>query len=852
MTPDPHNLTFQLAADYINGTSQSVFLTGRAGTGKTTFLKHIKQHTPKQHMVMAPTGVAAINAGGTTLHSFFQLPFSPFLPVTDHNNLAQASSHGEPDAHDAYSIVRRVRFNRDKRELLQSLELVIIDEISMVRADVIDAIDTLLRYFRHRPSQPFGGVQMLFIGDMYQLPPVVPNEDWNILRHYYASPFFFDSQVLKQDEPIYIELDKIYRQTDQHFIDALNQVRNNALDHDGFERLHGRYQPQFVPPAADNYVTLCSHNAGADAINDQALQQLTTPATTYTADIRGEFSERSYPADPVLTLKVSAQVMFIKNDLEKPRRFFNGKIGVVKHLTDEEIVVRCPNDEGEIRLGREAWTNVQYTLNRQEHRIEEKELGSFKQFPLRLAWAITIHKSQGLTFEKAIIDAGKAFAPGQVYVALSRCTNLEGMVLRSAIPASAVFTDPRIVAFGQRSKPAHALVGRLQAARFHYQLALVKQCFDGQALLVAARQLPAIVVLHAAGFNAEALPWAQQFAQQCADLATTAQKFAEQIEQLASPPLLPEKNAPLQERIKKAAVWFAPQLQSAIESIKQQPGVTDSKDKAQTYEEGLAAAYKAANQWLQLASACQVGFNAENLLKARSKVQIADVVGLAYAGSNKRRKEAAHDHPHPELLRQLRQLRDSIASDLGMPIYLVAGTQTIDQMARFLPQNLMELRKLSGFGDVKVAKFGNQFLDLILDYCQQGGHEGQMQLYPPKAEKQRAESTKPPKGSSKADSLQRFLEGETLGEIAAARNLAPSTIEGHLATFVSSGELPLEALVDPDTQARIEAVLLQDGAMELGVLRSKLPDVSYPKLKLISERFQQNEAGELKGAPKNP
>ncbi|TAD88283.1 MAG: ATP-dependent DNA helicase UvrD2, partial [Bacteroidetes bacterium] len=573
-------------------------------------------------MVLAPTGVAAINAGGTTIHSFFQLPFSPFIPVADHGSLPPPDAAETPaDTHNAYSLIRRVRFNKDKRELLQSLELLIIDEISMVRADVLDAIDTLLRYFRYKPQLPFGGVQMLFIGDMFQLPPVVPNTDWEILHHYYASPFFFDSHAIKQDEPRNIELTKIYRQTDQQFIDALNQVRNNQMDEAGYNLLHSRYKPDFLPQKNQGYVTLCSHNAAADAINEDALAKLRGAAHTYNAEITGEFSEKSFPAEPRLQLKEGAQVMFIKNDLEKPRRFFNGKIGTITELTPDAVTVSCEGETASITIGQEEWTNVQYTLNRQQQRIEEKELGSFKQMPLRLAWAITIHKSQGLTFEKAVIDAGKAFAPGQVYVALSRCTSLQGLVLRTAIPASAIFTDPRIVAFGERTHASPQLEHQLLPAQITYQMELLALCFDGSSLIKAAQKLPAIISTYAAGFNAEALPWTEQMLEQCQVLADTGIKFTQQLAQLAQPNQLPQQNAAIQDRLPKAAAWFSPRLSGITDAIKKQPAVTDSKDQAQAYEEVLADLYKAAHQWLQLITACSQGFDAEQLLKARSKVQ---------------------------------------------------------------------------------------------------------------------------------------------------------------------------------------------------------------------------------------
>lgn len=838
MTPDPHNHTFQLASDYINGTRQPVFLTGRAGTGKTTFLKHIKNTTPKQHVVLAPTGVAAINAGGTTIHSFFQLPFAPFIPAGLQGfNSPTYSADGEPDVQNAHSLIKRIKFSKEKRELLQGLELLIIDEISMVRADVLDAIDTVLRYFRHRPHEPFGGVQMLFIGDMFQLPPVVPNHEWDMLREFYSSPFFFDCMALKQNEPVYIELQKIYRQTDQSFIDVLNQVRNNNLDGDGFELLHSRYQPGFVAKKRDNFVTLSTHNAKADAINETELMALSGKAQSYAAEIQGEFSEKSYPADPLLVLKPGAQVMFIKNDLAKPRRFYNGKIGVVKSLEDDSIEVQCPDDDFAIKLGREAWTNVQYSLNRQEQRIDEKELGSFRQFPLRLAWAITIHKSQGLTFEKAIIDAGNAFAAGQVYVALSRCTSLEGLVLRSQIPATAVFTDPRIVAFGRRMQPVQALSQQLGLARFHFQLELLTNSFDGNALVKSGKALLKVLHDYPAGFNPEAQPWADAFLLLCRDLMETGEKFSKQIGQLVQAPVLPEDTPALQERLQKAAGWFLPKLTELIEAIKKQPAVTDSKEQASLYEIALADCYKHAVQWRQLLTACAHGFTAEQLLKARSKVQIGEIVGLAYSGSTKRLKDVPSDNPNPDLVRQLRRTRDELSLPKNTPIYLIANSKTIDEMARYLPQTLADLKKINGFGDVKTKQFGAEFLAVILDYCHQHGLEGNMLEKNPKRERKiKSEVAPKPISSTKQQSFDMLMQGLTPDEIAQQRGFVTGTIFSHLKLFVLEGKLPLEKLIAPEKQQQIETIILEVGADEFGPIKNRLPEsITYHDIRLMRD-----------------
>src|SRR6478735_7907612 len=485
---DTSNLQFQLAADFINQTCQPVFLTGKAGTGKTTFLKYIKENTLKNTVIVAPTGVAAINAGGTTIHSFFKLPFGPFL-TTQSNRGFGIDHHNHDNGTDKNSLLGRLRIQKDKRELFQQLDLLIIDEISMVRSDTLDAIDTVLRHFRRNQSQPFGGAQVLFIGDLFQLPPVVPSEEWNLLQDYYRSPFFFDSQVLQQNPPMYIELEKIYRQNEQSFIEVLNKVRNNCLDEDALELLHTRYDPGFEAPFGEKYILLTTHNAKADMVNTAELGKLKERTHSFEAAITGDFNEKSYPAEKSLQLKVGAQVMFIKNDVEKVRRYFNGKIGIITKIEDGEIFVQCNDADESIAVEQEVWKNIRYSLNKDKQKLEEEEIGSFTQYPLRLAWAITIHKSQGLTFEKAIIDAGAAFAAGQVYVALSRCTSLQGLVLHSRINASSVFTDQRVSAYATNTASGEQPEPLLNNARHGYQAGLIRSLFDLTSLITYSNNL---------------------------------------------------------------------------------------------------------------------------------------------------------------------------------------------------------------------------------------------------------------------------------------------------------------------------------------------------------------------------
>ena len=457
MNPDPSNTIFQQAVAFVNQTNKHLFLTGKAGTGKTTFLKYIKQHTFKRLAVVAPTGVAAINAGGVTIHSFFQLPFGPFIP--SYQNYWNSY---EGELNNPSTLIKNLRLPAAKRDVLRELDLLIIDEVSMVRADMLDAIDTVLRHVRRQPLMPFGGVQMVYIGDLFQLPPVIKNEEWNLMKNFYQSPFFFHADVIKHAFPLYIELKKIYRQKDDSFIHILNNIRNNCCDADDLEYLHQYYKPGFQPQKEENYITLTSHNGKADVINETELQRLPEKLRTYEATITGDFQERSYPAEKILQLKVGAQVMFIKNDKGEVRRFYNGKIATISKLETEKVMVTFASEPGELELERETWKNIRYKYEQEKDHVDEEELGTFTQYPIRLAWAITIHKSQGLTFEKAIIDAGASFAPGQVYVSLSRLTSLDGLILYSRILPHTISTDQRVIEFVQNEMGEEQLEQTLQ------------------------------------------------------------------------------------------------------------------------------------------------------------------------------------------------------------------------------------------------------------------------------------------------------------------------------------------------------------------------------------------------------
>ena len=456
------NQELRNAWDFVEHTGISIFLTGKAGTGKTSFLRALKEHSNKRNVIVAPTGVAAMNAGGMTIHSFFQLPLSPFVPNAN--------------------IKNRFDYSKEKRKIMRTLDLLIIDEISMVRADLLDAIDSVLRRFRE-PNKPFGGVQLLMIGDLQQLTPVVTPTEEELLQRYYDTPYFFGSKALRSINYVTIELTHVYRQQDETFITLLNNIREGNVSESDLQRLNQRYDPTFQPKQGSDYIRLTTHNRMAESYNEDQLRNLPTRAYTFSAETEGNFPEYNYPTDFNLTLKVGAQVMFIRND--NIGRYYNGRIGHVTYVDNEKISVLCPGDEEPFDVEAETWENTKYTLNEKTKQIEAEVQGTFKQYPLRLAWAITIHKSQGLTFEHAIIDAQASFASGQVYVALSRCKSLEGLVLASPIGNTAIINDSRVSDYiSHQTEEAQKSISVLPTLKEEYYRQLLIEMFNFNDLKV--------------------------------------------------------------------------------------------------------------------------------------------------------------------------------------------------------------------------------------------------------------------------------------------------------------------------------------------------------------------------------
>jgi uncharacterized protein YpbB len=546
---------------FINQTNKSIFLTGKAGTGKTTLLKEIIATTHKNTVVVAPTGIAALNAGGVTIHSMFQLPFATFIP--DYKQVAQFSGTLKFENRD--TLGRHFKMNATKRSIIRNMELLIIDEVSMVRADVLDAMDFMLKKVR-RNERAFGGVQVLFIGDLLQLPPVVKNEEWQMLRNYYNGMFFFHSHIIQQYPPLYIELDKIFRQTDAEFIDVLNNLRHNKITKEDVATLNQFVQPDFDLKKNKGYITLTTHNAKADSINNQALADLEGKEFSYSTEIVADFPEKIFPLDEKLKLKVGAQIMFIKNDLNFDKQFYNGKMGVIKSLSNNEIMVHFPEENKTIEVERYEWQNIKYKVNENTKEVEEEVIGTFVHYPIKLAWAITVHKSQGLTFEKAAIDVSAVFAPGQAYVALSRLRSLKGLILLSPLNMNGVSSNEDVLSYAENKANEQLLQNELVQETNTFLLHSLLKAFDFKELVQEWRN-------HQFSFKAEApkspkakhANWAKLQFEHLSKLEGPSSKFMSQLHKIFHEKEL--NTAFLQERCVAAYEYFFTTLDAVAEEL---------------------------------------------------------------------------------------------------------------------------------------------------------------------------------------------------------------------------------------------------------------------------------------------
>lgn len=574
---------YELAYNYVQQTNRCIFLTGKAGTGKTTFLRRLKQECSKQMTVVAPTGVAAINAEGVTIHSLFQLPPQLFLPTDEARRW----------------LFSEMQMRVAKQRVLRNLELLVIDEVSMVRADLLDTIDAVLRHFKHRPNLPFGGVQVLFIGDLFQLSPVAREDEWRLLQDYYEGPYFFQARVFRELRPIYIELDHVFRQTNSDFVEILNQVRNNALTPESLAVLNSRVisDKSDISDLLDKGIILSTHNAKVDTINQREMNRLDGKIYRYQATIKDTFPESMFPMDQTLSLKVGARVMFVKNDSSAEKCYYNGKLGIVTSLSQEAINVTC-EDGTVVDVHKETWENIRYTSETGSDKVESEVIGSFTHYPLRLAWAITIHKAQGLTFDQVVIDAADAFAAGQVYVALSRCRTLEGITLLTPIPSHALTNARDVLSFTQQQLTLDAAQQQLPIAQSEYLSILLCSLYDFRELINHCYALNRMLqkMTSVQNNNDDYLP---SIVSMLEELHGVGERFQQQLRLL----IYQSDFAKLQERLHAANGYYSPKLKEIIGKLLNCSVRSNDKADATTIKQSLTDMYALLMRMMHIQSA---------------------------------------------------------------------------------------------------------------------------------------------------------------------------------------------------------------------------------------------------------
>ena len=703
------NEQLELAWQFVERTGVNVFLTGKAGTGKTTFLRQLKERSPKRMIVVAPTGVAAINAGGVTIHSFFQFPLAPYVPGSSFNTKDE-----------------RFRFSKEKKRIIRTLDLLVIDEISMVRADLLDQIDAVLRLHKDK-NRPFGGVQLLMIGDLSQLAPVVKESDWTMLREYYRTPYFFGSLALQQTKHVTIELQHVYRQTDTNFINILNEVRENRLTPGGLAMLNSRYcDESVIKKCGDGVIRLTTHNATVNSYNEQRMNELKGARYAFDATVTGTFPETSYPAEKTLELKKGCQVMFLKND-SQGTRYYNGKLGIITSIDDEHIRVRGLDDDIEVEVQPDVWTNARYVIDKETKEIREEIDGEFRQYPLRLAWAITVHKSQGLTFDRAVIDVNAAFAAGQVYVALSRLRSLDGLMLTEQLSPYSVKTDVAVTQYmNTELAQAQHTANHLNDFERSYYLEMLSELFSFKSLGADMQRILRLLTEHFYKIYPTLLDNYKEkdslFAKEIGGVAAT---FNAQYTQIVAKSEDYATDALLAERIGKGATYFANKLDEIVKPLVESTQIdSDNKD---IKERAAEAVYNlqqsfALKRYL-LKRVIDNGFNVSAYLKDKA-------IGVLQAEQKEKREgkkskvlekidvDRNADIKNPILFNQLRRWRAKRAEELERPVYGIITQRALIGIVNELPTTQKELLRMPSFGKKTLQMFGEEILEMVKRYIE--------------------------------------------------------------------------------------------------------------------------------------
>ena len=814
------NQKLQFVEDLVLHTDAHIFLTGKAGTGKTTFLKSLPAKTHKRMVVVAPTGVAAINAGGQTIHSFFQLPFGPQLP--DGANLATERRMETPS-------LQFQRITRTKLKIMRTLDLLIIDEISMVRADVLDAVDAVLRRARHS-TKPFGGVQLLMIGDVHQLAPVAKPEEWELLAPYYKTVYFFGSHVLQKTDYLCVELDHIYRQHDNEFITLLNKVRDNQLDNECLQILNSRYIPDLKP--SEGYITLTTHNYQADDINNTRLSELNGKSLIFNAMIEGVFPQSLYPCKEDLELKIGAQVMFVKNDPNPEKAYYNGKIGKLTDYNENtgELTVTCGNEH--IPVTPVRWQNLDYTLNESTQAIEEKEIGSFTQIPLRLAWAVTIHKSQGLTFDKLVVDARQAFAHGQVYVALSRCTSLEGLVLKTKLDAKTLVGDGIVDYFVEQMPEKEPSKEKVDTLRKAYELETILDLFDFRDFYRLVGKIAKVVIDNRTLFEGELVQELSTIRDKSkTKLVDVSQKFEKQMRTLHSSALY-ESNPPLQERLQKGTTYFKEELTTQSDMMLKLPYKTDNKNVNEQIEDALKQLREVVYVKKQCLSNCEQKFDVDRYYKTKA------VSLLEFEQRDKSAfsiKDAAMNKS--KLYDVLVAWRSEKAEEEDAELYKIIPNKTLKAIAKEKPVSMDALKEIEGMGPKRLRTFGKDLVNMVRIFS---GMESLEDTSPEIEIPERI--TKKPKGTTFRITKQLIDQGMTVEEIASERNLTLSTIYGHIARFVEAGDYEAFQFVAKEKITVIEEYFRDTEDPSLGKAKEVLgDDYEFWELRIVQAEMNRKQ-----------